>query len=335
MIRRVCMGMLRRFPKYFPTNDCKSMENGKIGIVTVLYNSEPVLEDFFRTLNEQTYTDFVLYLVDNASKDESVFKSQEYAKFVSFECKWLLQKENLGVAEGNNIGIRAALEDKCDYVLLSNNDIVLQLDTIEKLLEGMLSMKATMAVPKIYYWDDPKKIWMAGGSFRWLQCSVSHRGENEIDAGQYDFMEFMSYAPTCFMLIKSSKFKDVGLMDENYFVYYDDTDFVFRASRIYSNKVILYVYNSIIWHKVSSCTGGGESDFTLKYVNRNQVYFALKNASKIRLFCFLCYLVIHFFCKKIHRYNARQRRLILKSYVEGFNLYCQVKHLYLRNGKCN
>ena len=81
------------------------MDNKKIGIVTVLYNSEPVLEDFFRTLNEQTYKNFILYLVDNASKDASVQKGYEYAKLVDFECKWLCQKENLGVAEGNNIGI--------------------------------------------------------------------------------------------------------------------------------------------------------------------------------------------------------------------------------------
>lgn len=306
-----------------------------IGIVTVLYNSESVLEDFFRTLNEQTYKNFILYLVDNASKDKSVFKGQEYAKSVDFECKWLLQKKNWGVAGGNNIGIKAALEDKSDYVLLANNDIVLQPNAIEKLLEGMQAMKATMAVPKIYYFGGENKIWCAGGSFRWLQCSVSHRGENEIDTGQYDSVELMSYAPTCFMLIKSSVFKDVGLMDENYFVYYDDTDFIFRASRIYSRKLILYVYNSIVWHKVSSCTGGGESDFTLKYVNRNQLYFALKNASKIRMICFFCYLIMHFFIKKMYRYNLSQRRLILKSYVDGFNLYNQVKCLYLKNGKCN
>lgn len=77
-------------------------------------------------MNEQTYKNFILYLVDNNSNDLSVSKGREYSGKVDFECKWLLQNENVGVAEGNNIGIKAALADGCNYILLSNNDVVLQ-----------------------------------------------------------------------------------------------------------------------------------------------------------------------------------------------------------------
>lgn len=296
------------------------MENGKIGIVTVLYNSEFVLEDFFRTLNEQTYKNFVLYLVDNASKDKSVFKGQEYAKSVNFECKWLCQKENLGVAEGNNIGIRAALEDKCDYVLLSNNDIVLQPDTIEKLLQGMQSMNATMAVPKIYYWDEPQKIWMAGGGFLKLQFSTYHRGENEEDKGLYDEPMQIEYAPTCFMLIESSVFSRVGLMDKEYFVYYDDTDFIWRATKIGAERLV-YIPNTKLWHKVSSCTGGNMSDFSIYYSERNHIFFALNYSRGLQLILFILYLVVHFPLRKIFLYKGSQLSLILKAHMSGMNLY--------------
>ena len=296
------------------------MDNKKIGIVTVLYNSEPVLEDFFRTLNEQTYKNFILYLVDNASKDASVQKGYEYAKLVDFECKWLCQKENLGVAEGNNIGIRAALEDKCDYVLLSNNDIVLQPDTIEKLLEGMLVMKATMAVPKIYYWDNPMRIWMAGGGFLKLQFSTYHRGENEEDKGQYDEPIQIEYAPTCFMLIDASVFSRVGLMDKEYFVYYDDSDFVWRATKIGTERLV-YIPSTRLWHKVSSCTGGDMSDFSIFYLGRNHVYFALKCYRGFAIILFICYLLVHFILRRLFIYSKKQCALVLKSYVAGFNLY--------------
>ncbi len=295
------------------------MDNKKIGIVTVLYNSEPVLEDFFRTLNEQTYKNFILYLVDNASKDASVQKGYEYAKLVDFECKWLLQGGNLGVAEGNNIGIKAALSDGCDYILLSNNDIVLQADTIEKLMVGMNSMNVSMVVPKIYYWDEPKKIWMAGGGFQWLQFSTYHRGEDMEDKGQYNERMLIDYAPTCFMLIKASVFERVGFIDKKYFVYYDDTDFVWRAVKL-GTEQLAYIPESILWHKVSSCTGGGMSDFSLHYSHRNHIVFASKYCHGIHRLVFVSYLIAHFLFRKLFLYNRHQLMLICRSYIEGYKL---------------
>lgn len=301
------------------------MNNKKIGIVTVLYNSESVLDDFFRTLNEQTYRNFVLYLVDNNSSDLSVKKGKEYAENVHFECKWLLQKENLGVAEGNNIGIKAALADYCDYVLLANNDIVLKEDTIATLLDGMLSTRATMAVPKIYYWDEPQKLWMAGGRISKIRFTTFHRGENEIDNGQYDERKIEKYAPTCFMLIESSVFHRVGMMDSHYFVYYDDTDFIWRAIELGEEK-LFYIPESVIWHKVSSCTGGKLSNFSLKYLKRNHIYFAMQYCKGLRRILFFVYLFLYFIFRALIRFDKKQLNLILKSYMEGYNLYKKSTH---------
>ena len=292
----------------------------KIGIVTVLYNSEFVLEDFFRTLSEQTYNNFVLYLVDNNSSDLSVRKGKEYAENVQFECKWLLQKENKGVAEGNNIGIKAALTDGCDYILLSNNDIVLQKDTIERLMEGMRSMNVSMASPKIYYWDDPQKLWMAGGGFLWLQFTNYHCGIGEQDKGQYDERKLIEYSPTCFMLIERSVFSRVGFMNPAYFVYYDDTDFIWRALKLCKEK-LAYIPESVLWHKVSSCTGGSQSDFSIRYLERNHLLFALKYGRTFHLFIFFLYLMTHFFLRKLFVYSWHQNKIILRSYVEGWKLY--------------
>lgn len=292
----------------------------KIGIVTVLYNSEAVLEDFFRTLSEQTYNNFVLYLVDNNSSDLSVKKAQEYAKNVYFKCKWLLQKENLGVAEGNNIGIKAALADGCDYILLSNNDVVLRKDSIEKLVEGMLLMKASMATSKIYYWDDPQKLWMAGGGFLWLQFTTYHCGYGEQDKGQYDVKKFTEYSPTCFMLIEKSVFSRVGFMDSAYFVYYDDTDFIWRSLKLGKEKLV-YIPESVLWHKVSSCTGGVKSDFSMRYLERNRLLFALKYGNTFHLLIFFLYLIAHFFLRKLFVYSWHQNKLILQSYIEGWRVY--------------
>ena len=246
----------------------------KIGIVTVLYNSEPVLEEFFQTLGEQTEKDFTLYLVDNASKDTSLELSRRLAATADFPCVFFAEKENWGVAKGNNIGIEAALADGCEYVLLSNNDIVLRPDTIENLLRGMKEMDADMAVPKIYY-HDSGLIWCAGGRYRWLMGDTQHIGEKEEDNGQYDSPCFTEYSPTCFMLIKSDIFRKIGMMDEKYFVYFDDTDFVYRAVKK-NGKKLAYIPSSTLRHKVSTSTGQG-SEFS-HYMNaRNGMYFARKN----------------------------------------------------------
>lgn len=246
----------------------------KIGIVTVLYNSESVIEEFFYTLDSQTERDFTLYLVDNASKDKSIELAKELASTVNFRCVFIEEHENWGVAKGNNIGIRAAINDGCKYILLSNNDIVLRDNTIEALLQGMTETDADMAVPKIYY-HDSGLIWCAGGKFRWLMGDTQHRGKLQKDEGQYDVQCFTDYSPTCFMLIKSEVFSSVGMMDEKYFVYFDDSDFVYRALRQH-NKKLVYVPTSVLDHKVSSCTGDG-SPFSTYMNARNIIYFARKN----------------------------------------------------------
>lgn len=306
------------------------MGKHKIGIVTVLYNSEMVLEDFFQTLNEQTYKNFILYLVDNKSTDNSVSKGKELEQNINFECRWLIQEKNLGVAEGNNIGIRSALADTCDYILLSNNDIVLQKETLENLLTGLQTTHATMAVPKIYYWDNPQKIWTAGGGFQWLQFSTYHRGENEYDTKQYDEKVEIEYAPTCFMLIEASVFQRVGLMNKRYFVYYDDTDFIWRAVKLGKEK-LMYIPDATLQHKVSSCTGGNMSNFSIRYSTRNHLFFALKYCHSLHFLLFILYLIIHFGVRKVFMYNKEQLLLILKSYKEGFNLYREEKQLTTKN----
>lgn len=294
----------------------------KIGIVTVLYNSESVLEEFFQTLDTQSYKNFVLYVVDNQSPDNSLKLSKALSSKYQFETVFIENDKNYGVAKGNNIGIRKAITDNCDLILLSNNDIALEKDAIEKLLEGLDKHQADMAVPKIYFYET-KNIWAAGGGYKKSNGLTVHYGQGEEDKGQYDSNKQVSYAPTCFMLIKKEVFQIVGMMDENYFVYYDDTDFVYRGVNK-NNKKLWYISNSLISHNESSSTGK-MSDFSVKFLWRNLVYFALKNynpfyAAYVILYNFLYILIVLFF-----RYSFHQWNLALKSYKEGFKLYLNHK----------
>lgn len=287
----------------------------KIGIVTVLYNSEKVLDDFFETLNSQKFKDFTLYVVDNNSTDKSLEKAQQLSQAVSFPCKFFPEKENWGVAKGNNIGIQAALKDDCEYILLSNNDTVLNPDSIQNLAEGMKRMGTTIAVPKIYYFDTGL-IWYAGGKFDYFRGGTIHTGQLKQDEHRYSSESITAYAPTCFMLIHKDVFKRVGLMDEDYFVYYDDTDFVWRATKKGTEK-IAFIPSSTLKHKESYCTKSIGNDFKLYYSGRNFRYFVKKNYTSLRQFFALSYSKAHTFFIKRFRYNRHQLDVFLKGVNDG------------------
>ncbi|MBV9625973.1 MAG: glycosyltransferase family 2 protein, partial [Acidobacteria bacterium] len=200
----------------------------KIGVVTVTYNSGPVIRDFMKSLATQSYRDFLLYVVDNASADETLSLVAEYpdARTVTIR-----NRANLGVAEGNNIGIRAALRDGCSAVLLLNNDTTFGPDVISRLEEGLRKYRCEMIVPKILYFEPADRIWSAGGSFSRLRGRSKHSGFGKKDKGQLDQPRAVDYSPTCCMLIKREVFERIGIMDANYFLYFDDTDFCLRARR--------------------------------------------------------------------------------------------------------
>lgn len=248
------------------------MENKKIGIVTVTYNSAAVIDDFIQSLLGQTFSNFILYLVDNASSDDTLHK---VAKYSDPRIIIISNLDNKGVAAGNNQGIKEALDVGCEQILLINNDTVFEDQLIQKLSVGLIKNQCDMIVPKIMYYDKPNTIWCAGGFFNSLRAFGGyHYGLDEVDKGQWDTPSLIEYSPTCCMLINRQVFETIGYMDEKYFVYYDDTDFCFRAMK--AAVRMFYLPTAKLQHKVSSLTGG-ESPFSLRYMARNRAYFIRKN----------------------------------------------------------
>jgi GT2 family glycosyltransferase len=288
-----------------------------IGIVTVLYNSESVLEDFFNSLGKQTFTHFKLYVVDNKSPDGSLELCKKLSGNYSFKTIVIENSNNDGVAKGNNLGIQRALADDCDYILLSNNDVTFEPKTIELLVQDCLREKASMAVPKIYY-HGTDLIWAAGGYIQKWSGLVKHYGEKQRDEGQFDCNKLIPYAPTCFMLIDKNVFVRNGLMDERYFVYWDDTDFVYRSIR--NGETLWYFHQPKISHKESTSTGF-MSDFSIRYLTRNSVYFALKNYSLVYAYYVIFVNIAFHLTVLFFKWPFNQWTLKLKSYKEGFRLF--------------
>lgn len=244
-----------------------------IGVVTVTYNSAEVLPDFLHCMAAQTHREYILFAVDNASKDGTARILRECA---NERLRVIYNPDNRGVAEGNNQGIRAALQAGCLSVLLINNDTEFGPALIAQLNEGLSANGVEMTCPKIVYYDEPERIWAAGGKFQpWLGYRSIHLGEGEIDRGQHDRARLVTYVPTCCVLINKEVFKKVGLMDERYFVYVDDVDFMYRAMK--AGVKLMYLPEAKLQHKVGGLSGGEDSLFAIQYGTRNRAFFLLKH----------------------------------------------------------
>lgn len=296
----------------------------KIGIVTVLYKSEAVLEDFFLSVASQTHTDYILYIVDNSPSKESELLIKKYCEQhqITDKTKYLPSNGNIGVAAGNNVGIKEALKDKCDYILLSNNDILI---TDEFLFENMVAeankKNKKILVPKIYFYNT-KEFWYISGRFLKFWSASIHDFLGEQDLGQHDNITECDYAPTCFMLINAYVFEKVGLMNEDYFVYFDDTDFIYRCNEK-GIKVSIYTKSSI-QHKEGKSTGGATSDFSYYFLYRNRILFnnVINKNIFLRTISFIVVISVAFYraikFNKLQVFNKIIQNLIFnKEYYVG------------------
>lgn len=263
--------------------------NNTIGVVTVLYNSEEVVEDFVASLARQVDVCIKLYVVDNSPTPAGLDSCRALARQHGIDAEFVFNGENVGVAKGNNQGITLALRDGCRWVLLANNDTAFGAGTLSSLLQPLRDGER-VATPKILHDGPERLIWYAGGRIDTWTMRTPHIGSRDVDRGQFDLPGYTGYAPTCFMLLDAALFACVGLMDERYFVYYDDVDFVWRLRRY--GIGICYVPDSRVVHKVSTSTGGANSPFTVYYTNRNRIYFIRKNLHGLRRAVALGYALI-------------------------------------------
>ena len=233
-------------------------------IVILNWNAWKDTEECVQSCRKISYPNYRLLIVDNGSMDGSEAILRE--RFPDLE---LIQTgSNLGFTGGNNAGMRHALQKGADYIILLNNDTIVDKDFVTALVAAAEADRSIgMLCSKIYFYDRPDVLWYAGATFySWLGWG-RHRGYNVLDRGQYDNMEETPRPTGCSLMVTRRLCESVGLLREEMFCYAEDIDWGMRAAN--HGLKIMYVPSSRVWHKVSLSTGGQASGVPLYYSTRN------------------------------------------------------------------
>lgn len=241
--------------------------NKKVYIIILNWNSKKDTLETIDSLERSTYSNYRIVVVDNASIDGSI----EAIKNARPGIVLIENKENLGYAEGNNVGIRYVLEQKGDYIFILNNDTLVDKEAISILVkESEKDKKISVLGPKVYFYKERDIIQSAGGVLD-SQFNPLHIGFKEQDKGQFAHYNAIDYISGCAMFVKREVFEKIGLLDPKYFMYWEETDFCFRTKK--AGFKIQIVPQANIWHK----GGVDPTPMITYYMARNKLLFLKKH----------------------------------------------------------
>lgn len=262
----------------------------RLAVILVNYNGKQYNTACIESIRKaHCASEVKIVVVDNASQDGSVQGLREqYGEEEGVELTIL--DNNYGFSYANNVGIRRAKEWGADYVLLLNNDTEIAPDMLHQLEQCAGRHAECMIVPKIYYSDDRKRIWSAGGSVSPVIKKVRHIGLDEVDVGQYGQEREIGFATGCCLFIPMGVIGRAGMLDERFFLYYEDTEYSFRLQE--KGVHIYYCPQAVMYHKVGASSKGADSPLCAYYIARNWLLCNKLHLGR-RYLVFLSYYVVN------------------------------------------
>jgi GT2 family glycosyltransferase len=292
------------------------MKCPKVVIVILNWNGSEYTRGCLEAFQAVTYPNYEILLVDNGSTDNSVAcLSSLYPDITIIE-----NEENLGFAEGNNVGIRYALPEGADYVLLLNNDTVVEPEFLNALITvAERDPRIGIIGPKIVYCHDPSKIWSAGGRTNLFTGLFSNlAAHNSLAACQG--VKIVDYVSGCALLIKTKVIEEVGLLDKDYFLYLEEADWNFRArARGYLSVVNC---DATVLH-ITGASLRKAPDLIYYYFARNILLFLKKHGRWYHLVVFLPSFIVRWgaiFVWNLTQGNCGRCKYILhgiRDYLRG------------------
>lgn len=274
-----------------------------ISIIIPNYNGKKYLQDCLESIKAQTYTDYEIIIIDNASTDDNY--------------SWLLQQDeilfkrldqNYGFSKAVNEGIQLS---RGEYVLLLNNDTVLEPNFLKEIRQAIeVDHKIFAVSSKMISYQDRSIIDDAGDEYTLLGWTLKCGDGKPVEAYTKPREVFSACAGAA--LYRKSIFDEIGYFDEHFFAYMEDVDISYRA-RTYGYKNT-YCPTAHVYHIGSATSGSRHNAFKVKLAARNNIYVPYKNMPWIQLMLNIPFLSMGYFIKWIYF----TKKGLGKAYRQGF-----------------
>ena len=245
-----------------------------IKIIILNWNNAPDTLECLKSVFQLSYDNFQVLVVDNGSEDDSVARIRSSYPDVEI----LETGSNLGYAEGNNIGIRQAMQAKTDYIFVLNNDTLVASNMLTELVEfAEARPEVGMVGPLMYCTDPADTLFSTGGFIDWRNGETRNRSmfQPQSAGKNSEQPESVHYIAGCGVLVRRGLIEIAGVLDTEYYLNFEDVEWGVRAWR-YGFEV-WYVPQAIMWHKISA-TLGQASPANTYYMTRNALLFFWRNA---------------------------------------------------------
>ena len=303
---------------------------GFVSIILLNFNNNNLTIECLESLLKQKYKHFEVIIIDNGSKSSSYLKLKDsLTKFrTHLDINLIRSDYKLYFAGGTNKALKLA---KGDYLCLLSNDMEVNPDFLESIVDYLNNeIDIGMLCPKIMYFNNKNLIWYAGAYINPLSINfIYHIGLNQEDKGQYDEILETGYANGAALFTTRKVVEEIGLMDEIFFMYTEETDWNFRAKK--KGYKLIYYPRTTTYHKVNLITkknrsGYRDNPFQIYLYNRNKIIFTIKHYSLYQILIFFCmyqlkttiFEIILSLYKKQPKYILAYIRAMIMGIIIGF-----------------
>ena len=290
------------------------VKNSKIAIIIVNWKQYQLTKLCLYSLQKIKYDNYQIILIDNESNPKELKKiKNQFDKIITFP-----NQKNLGFTGANNVGIEYAIKNDFEYVMLINNDTEVEKNFINPLIELLeKNQNFGAAQPLILNYYNRNKVWSAGGFLN------KFFGYTYVIKSPEGIKKNIDWITGCCFFLRTDVIKKIGLLDENFFAYYEDVDWSIRIKN--AGYDLAFVKSSVVYHHGSKSSKNESNEGTLSpfvhYLNiRNHIFLLRKNKNvfnSIGVLFFQFFKIVSYSVYFIVRVRINKLNMVYKGLVDG------------------